>query len=74
MTHTYNLIGARISMEAGKIKKTNKQNKKKEKRKRQRIRSLVVESFSCILSRLGESSKFVLFCLFFFVCLLAFFL
>ena len=32
MTHTYNLIEARISIEAGKLKK--KSNKKKEKRKK----------------------------------------
>ena len=67
--NTYNLIGARISMEAGKITK-----KKKEKRKRERIRSLDFESFSCILSKLGESSKFVLFCLFFGLFVFCFFL
>ena len=59
MTHTYNLIEARISMEAGKIKK-------KEKKGMNQIVSfrklLLCASFS-FLSRLGKSSKKI-----FFVC------
>ena len=35
MTHTYNLIGARISMEAGKIKKKEQKKGKDKKRKNQ---------------------------------------
>ena len=51
MTHTYNLIEARISMEAGKIKKKKGMNQIVSFRK-----LLLCASFS-FLSRLGKSSK-----------------
>ena len=73
MAYTYNLIEARISMEAGKIKKNN--NKKRKKRKNQVVsfRKLLLYVYFSFVSRLGKSSKFVvaffLFCFWFlFLC------
>lgn len=71
MTHTYKLIEARISIEAGKIKNNNHKkkqktkNKKNEKKKRKNEiarfpKLLLCVSFSFLFS-LGKSSKFVLF-------------
>jgi len=48
MTHTYNLIEARISIEAGKLKKKVTKKKREKKEKRESISSLVFESFSCM--------------------------
>ena len=69
MTHTYNLIEARISIEAGKLKKkVTKKKKRKERKKRKyqlvSFRKLLLYVFFFFLSRLGKSSKSVLFCLF----------
>ena len=59
MTYTYNLIEARISMEAGKIKKNNNTKGKKRKNQVVSFRKLLLYVYFSFLSRLGKSSKFV---------------